>query len=281
MDKILITGANGYLAKFIIDLLKHGSAELVALVKPESVFNQNENKFSKVYYDLDSLLAGESRFSKIFHLAAFIPYGKTNVPNREFINTNILQTTRLVCAYPDAFFVYTSSVAVYGNPKVLPLTIESPLAEVDLYGLSKLAGEAAVKNQPHHGIIRFASIIGPGMKMNSFVPKIIEQASTTGLIRIFGDGSRMQNYIDVRDAARLCVTCSGSDNNVITIGVSDRSYSNREVAGMVAQITGARVEFSGTDAGFSFCYDNGDLYDHLHFRPAYQLEQTLQDMIKS
>ena len=260
-------------------LLKNEDSELIALVRLDSSLDHKE-LFLRVYDNLDLLLSAEPDFSEIFDVASFIPYGKENQQDLEFVRTNILQTARLVIAYTGSRFVYSSSVSIYGDPRSVPLTVESPFVNPNLYGLSKLAGETSVRNHPNHAIIRFSSIIGPRMKTSSFIPKIIEKAKATGKIHVFGDGLRLQNYIDVRDAASLCLKCASFGNNVITLGISDKSHSNKEVARLIAEITGAQIEYTGTDRSASFEYDTQGIHDLLGFHPVYSLRQSIIDMIK-
>jgi UDP-glucose 4-epimerase len=278
MRKILITGANGFLAKSIIDFCDAKNSEIIGLVKPGTT--AGSKIFSRIYTDLDTLLNDEKDFSTVFHVAAFIPYAALNQPDRHLVDTNILLTIKLTGAFPQARFVYASSTAVYGKPHVLPIEVESPFVNPDLYGLSKLAGETIVKNHPNHAIIRFSSIIGPGLKANSFIPVIIEKALKTGVITILGDGSRAQNYIDVRDAAILCLACAGLKENVTTLGIGSRSYSNKEVAEIVALKTKAQLTFAKSDNSPSFLYNVDSVHKQLNFQPRYSLEQTISEMIQ-
>ena len=53
-------------------------------------------------------------FDVIFHLAAFIPYGAMNRPDERFQRVNVDLTNELLTAFPNARFIYASSVAVFG-----------------------------------------------------------------------------------------------------------------------------------------------------------------------
>lgn len=276
--KILITGANGFLARSIVDFLSSKAYEIIGLVRRDGVVSGNN--FVKVYSDLETLLSNENGFSAIFHLAAFIPYGAMDKPSQQLIESNIVLTSKLVSSYPDARFVYASSTAVYGRPSVLPIEVESAFVNPDLYGLSKLAGEAIVRNHLNYAIIRFSSIIGPGLKSNSFIPIIIEKAMKNGIITILGDGKRQQNYIDVRDAAKLCIACSNITKNIAVLGVSNRSYSNKEVAEIIASRIATQIIFTGLDNSPSFLYTTDSTYSQLDFQQTYSLEQTISEMIQ-
>lgn len=273
--KILITGGAGFLASHVKQLLDATNHDVVALLNPGS----SKHGYKTAYFSIEELLKCEESFDAIFHLASYIPYGKMDKPDVKLIDNNISLTVKLVRAYPDARMVYSSSVAVYGKPLSGKINVSSPFMNPDLYGLSKLAGEAIVKNIRSYSIIRFSSIIGPSMKVNSFVPAIIKQALQTKVIRILGTGERRQNYIDVRDAAALCMTNANASPSNVMLGVGETSYSNKEVAEIVAMFTDAKINFTSTDSSPSYVYDQESAYEVLKFQPRFTLRETINDMI--
>jgi nucleoside-diphosphate-sugar epimerase len=62
--------------------------------------------------------------------------------------------------------------------------------------------------------------------------------------------------------------------------VAGRSFSNKEVAEIVASKTNAKIVFKGSDDSPSYFYKIDPLYQQLDFRPAYSLEQILLEMIQ-
>lgn len=276
-QSVLITGINGFLAKHLLKLLTANDYRVVGLSRtgsPDTI----QNPEVKIYNNQEALFQNEHAFKYIFHLASFIPYGKFHEPHAEFYTTNIKLTGLIDEHYASSKFVFASSVAVYGVPLQLPLQVNSPFNRPDYYGLSKIAGEAIVKNHANHAIIRFSSIIGKGMKPVTLIPKMIEQAKQTKVIQVWGTGERMQNYIDVRDAARLCMQCADYSENIITLGVAEKSYANNEVAELIALNGGAIIEYTGEDASPSFTYDPSPEYKTLHFKPAITFERTIAEM---
>ena len=276
MIRVLITGANGFLANYLANLFSDSNSYLVGLAR--SMNMELDEKYDCIYTDVDTLLTNEIKFDFVFHLASYIPSETSNESNKEFIETNIELTSRLVMAYWSSRFVFASSISVYGVPQLSTLTVDSYFNKPGLYGLSKLAGEAIVFNHPDHAIIRFSSIIGKHMKGHTFIPKILDQARS-GTITLWGDGSRKQNYIDVRDAAKLMVKCSLFKGNTLTLGVGIRSYSNAEVAQLVAKKNNSQIKYQGVDASPSFIYDAEDSYKKLAFYPEFTLEQSISHMM--
>lgn len=253
-SSVLITGINGFLAKQVLKLLIAEGYRIVGLSNQHGV-SEPQNKVI-AYSTLEALFRSEMEFKYVFHLAAFIPYGVIYNPGKKLYETNIRLTSLLVEKYPSARFVFSSSVAVYGVPLSLPISLYSPYNRPDAYGLSKLAGESVIRSLDSYAIIRYSSIIGKGMKPVSFIPKIIEQAKQNGNITLLGNGTRQQNYIDVGDAAGLCLAAAKEKENMTMLGVAEKSYTNREIAKWIVEKTGAAIEYTGTDDSPSFVYDN-------------------------
>lgn len=277
-ESVLITGIDGFLGQHLLSALNGKGYRVVGLNRTESA-REKENAEVKIYNHPEAIFRDEPAFKYIFHLAAYIPYGKFHQPDAALYTTNIKLTGSLAESYASSRFIFASSVAVYGYPLQVPLGVYSAFNNPDYYGLSKLAGEAIVKNHPDYAIVRFSSVIGKGMKPVSLIPRMIEQAKKNKRIEIWGNGERLQNYIDVRDAAKLCTHCADVNENVIALGVGDKSYSNNEVAQIIAQHTGASIVHKGEDESPSFVYDPGGEYNTLHFNPEIALAQTIAEMI--
>lgn len=273
---ILIVGPQGYLASHLIDLLK--KTDPTAILVGLGILPDRPEGIDAYYTQSDDLISAHPEFQTIFLLASYIPYGGYHVPSPEFVRSNIQLVAQLSLAYPQARIVFSSSVSVYGIPVTLPIDVHTPFNNPDLYGLSKIAGEAIVKNHPSYGILRFTSIIGQGMRAQTMVPKMIE-AARSGAITVWGDGSRRQNYVDVRDAVAMCLAAAQAGHNLVALGAGEGGYSNLEVAHVLKEITGCRIDFTGEDKAPSFVYDTDESYRLLNFKPKFSLAQTLQDMI--
>lgn len=277
---VLITGANGFLAQCLkAELIREGGNNILTFGRKKTAEDEQahaQNHFT----DIKELRSQYQHIDIIFHLASFVPYGKFHLPSPEFYSSNILLTGDLVTLYPHSRFVFASSVSVFGAPLYLPVTINHPFNNPDHYGLSKIAGECIVRNHLNHAVIRFSSIVGKGMRAVSMLPLMIRQALENGVIKIWGTGKRLQNYIDVEDAARLCLLCGTlSGQQILTLGVGARSYSNLAVAELIASHTRSKIEFSGVDQSPSFEYESKKEYDLLGFSPEISLEQTITSML--
>lgn len=254
--KILVTGANGFLARAVAAMLPEGW-DAVALLRSSG--QGTPSGFSTSGASVQDLQHRVPALDCVLHLAACIP-AQPDLPDPELRRVNIDLVSRLVEAYPGARHVHASSVSVYGLPKALPLTASSGFRQPSRYGLSKLAGECIVRQLPRHAVIRFSSIIGQGMRAGSFIPAAIA-AAKAGTIQLRGDGRRLQNYIDVRDAARMCLRAIERDDCFVTLGIGPASHSNLEVAQLLCSLTGAAIVHVGSDHSPSYAYALEDAVD--------------------
>lgn len=274
----LIVGSNSFLAVELASLLsKENELNLIGLIHVSDE-NVNYNNYKIVYKDIDLLLQEQIRIDVVFIMGAYIPYGKFNVPDSRFVSSNIELVASLSKAFQKARLVYCSSVAVYGEISVGIINENSPFNQPNLYGLSKLAGEAIVLNHPSYAIIRFSSLWGKGMAPNTFLPKIVAQAKSSS-ITVWGDGKRLQNYIHINDAANMCVLAAKSNENCILLGVGVKSYSNIEIALILRSHTGAKIELINEDHTPSFIYDARKTFENINFTPKISIEQGIKELL--
>lgn len=274
---LLITGANGHLARFLVEKLKETEAKIFGLIHHHCT-EELSNHYHGIYSDFQQLKYDLEHVDYVFHLASIIPYKKENIPNPDYIE-NIRLTCELAKKYSDARWIYSSSVSVYGHNPEEVWNIDSGIYNPNLYGLSKLASEAIIRNLNNYAIIRFSSLIGPKVWTPTFVPTIIQKAKKEKIIKIFGTGKRKQNYLDYRDAASLLIRCAECADSFSGLGCSLISYSNYEIAKIVSEICDAKIELVGTDESRSFIYDNSSFFEKIDFQPSYSIRQTIKDMV--
>lgn len=267
---VLITGADGFLARATAAQTP-ASWRCLRLLRP----GRAADPAAGIHESVDSLVTSAERPDVVLHVAAHIP---RDLRAREpgLVASNVLLPAQLLANFPGARHVLASSVSVYGDPVDLPLRADSPTLGNTPYAHSKLAAEHLVRLSERHAVVRFSSIIGPGMRAGSFVPAAVAGARA-GRISVYGDGSRRQDYIDVRDAARLLIAAAENEHNFTTLAVSGRSHSNLAVAQMLAQLTGAEIVHTGEDRSPTFEYTLDGAVTLGFCR--HELQETLRGMI--
>ncbi|PVX52086.1 nucleoside-diphosphate-sugar epimerase [Balneicella halophila] len=173
-EKILITGASGTVGSQVLDQLVAKNQYAITVfdvnsAKAEKRFAPYSDKIEIIYGDIrnkaDVAKATKGR-KKIIHLAAIIPPLADEKPElAQAVNVhgtkNILETMD-----KDAFFLYSSSISVYGDRIETPyITIEDPLlpSPHDEYAVTKIATEKLIRESNlNWTIFRLAAIMGYG-----------------------------------------------------------------------------------------------------------------------
>jgi len=267
-SKILIVGINSFLGKSIYHFLKDSN-------HITGIYNENIDEFKNlelIQVKELSKLDGTS-FDQIYIVSAFVPREESDINTEKLFKANVELPQLLSNQFPEARIIYCSSVSVYeGLTNTLNINEETRVSPVLPYALSKLWGEAVVARHRSYGILRISSIYGIGMKENTFVPRIVQDAISHREIKIIGDGTRLQNYIHVDTLARMAISAACKERNGIFLAVGNKSYSNLEIAKLVQKFTNASLTFGGKDSSRSYTYENNYLKD-MDFK-------TIEDGIK-
>lgn len=207
----------------------------------------------------------------LIHFAGAIEAGLSMREPARFYDENVVSALSLLAAAREAGVtrvVFSSSAAVYGEPKADLLREDHPLLPVNTYGETKLAIERALHWFAQAGAAQYAALryfnaagaaadsgIGEDHEPETHViPLAIAAALGTGLrFRIFGtdyatpDGTALRDYVHVMDLARAHVAAverllKGGDSLVANLG-SGTGHSVRAVVDAVARVTGREVPF--------------------------------------
>jgi UDP-glucose 4-epimerase len=269
-----VVGANGFLGGAVVAKCLDKGWEVDCLV------NENKENISKEVsniYTIESI--GTASYDFVFNMAAAIPYGDFNKTNEKLIDTNISLPVYLHRQFIGAKIIYASSVSVYGNTTGV-INEDSGMVSPNKYGLSKLCGELITSHHDRYSIVRFSSLYGRGMNGSTFIPRIVQDARDRKIITLLGSGERKQNYVYVSDAAGYCIQAALDGTNEIYLGVDVKSYSNKEVAEIVAgNIPGCKISYIGEDTSPSFEYENEHTLTALNFRPEINLEFGIKELI--
>jgi nucleoside-diphosphate-sugar epimerase len=167
---ILLTGARGFIGRSLLRRLRALELETVALHRgPEVMVQGNTWECDLTQQDhLNYLLSGASVPETVIHLAGHVEISlvsdETNprgapIPGYEDIQKiylgNVLATANLLAYCLRARvrrLIFASSQAVYGMPRSLPLTEETPCEPLEHYAASKLGCEEILKVGSRQGL---------------------------------------------------------------------------------------------------------------------------------
>lgn len=209
--KALITGGAGYFGSLLLlRLLDRGySCRILDLnnaddCPPEVEFIQGDIR------DYETVLNACEGMDVVYHNVAQVPLAK----NKDlFDSVNITGTDILLKAAQATGIkkvIYTSSSAVFGIPRELPVTEETIPTPGESYGRAKFEGEKLCSNYARNGldvtIIRPRTIMGHG-RLGIF--QILFEWIRTGTnIPVLGDGSNIYQFVHADDLADACILAS-------------------------------------------------------------------------
>ena len=266
---VLVTGAAGYIGSVVAErLLEHGHEVAVfddlsqghrAAVPPGAGLFEGDLRDRVRLAEVMSSV----RPAAVVHLAAEALVGESVTDPAKFFEVNVTGGLNLLDAMRGAGvrrLVFSSTAAVYGEPRELPIREDAPLRPVNAYGASKLAFERALPWYAsayglRHVSLRYFNACGAtAARGEHHVPEthliaiLLEVA--LGLrpqIRIFGsdydtpDGTCVRDYVhvgDIADAHLLALDrIDRIESGAFNLG-NGNGFSNREVVEAARRVTG-------------------------------------------
>lgn len=228
--KVLVIGGAGYIGSHVARLLADKGHDISIIDNLSSGTEENlfpEYAFSKGdildYPWLVSVM--KQGYDAVVHLAAAKAAGESMIKPEKYATQNLTGTINILNAACEAGIsrlVFSSSAAIYGEPKYLPIDEAHPKDPANFYGFTKLEIERCLAWYDRLKGLRFAALryfnaagYDPegrvrGLEKNpaNLVPVIMEVA--VGLrphLEVFGtdyptpDGSGVRDYIHVTDLA--------------------------------------------------------------------------------
>ncbi len=274
--KYLVTGATGFLGQYVVDQLFHAGYQVTAVGGTTGKSLHNDRV---ALYSWEHLGQIDVQPDVIIACHAAVSSGATALSREVLFQGNVVSTERFMQQFPSARYVYCSSISVY-KPAVEAITENSCLHPLTDYALSKLWGEHVAMGAKSHAVVRFSSLYGEEMRERTLIPNYINQAMQNGEIPVWGKGLRRQNYLHVRDAARLLCQVAQSDHCGVFLGTGEGEHSNLEIAEMIAGETGAKIVFTGEDPSASYRYDNHQTRTLISWSPSVSIQTGIREYIQ-
>ncbi len=274
MTKVLVTGGAGYIGSHTTkELLKQGF---------EVVVFDNLSSGNKEFVLGGGLIVGDlmdkAAIRKVFksgdiaavlHFASLIQVGESYVDPRKYYAQNLISSLNLLDVMLEAgvkSFIFSSSAAVYGTPRQIPIPEEHPLLPINPYGQTKFFVEKILQDYDRAYGLKFVSLRyfnaagadpdGTLGEMHNPETHLIPNILLTirgkkEYLEIYGtnfptpDGTAIRDYIHVTDLAAAHVLAlqkllSSSMSESINLG-TNRGYSVHEIIAKAEEITGKKV----------------------------------------
>jgi nucleoside-diphosphate-sugar epimerase len=199
----LITGGSGFLGNLIARRL-HARGERVRILDVwEDPSRPLEIEFVKCdIRDVNGVAAAMRGVDVVHHNVALVPLTKAGA---EFWSVNVdgsrIAAERAVKVGVKTF-IHMSSSAIFGAPEKCPVTNDSPIHPVEIYGRAKLAGELAVRAIAEKGqmpliVIRPRTILGEG-RLGIF-QILFQWISENRKIYVIGNGNQKFQFVHAHD----------------------------------------------------------------------------------
>jgi UDP-glucose 4-epimerase len=273
---VLVTGGAGYIGSHMVLALLDANEEVVVLDNLSTGFDWALPPEAKLVVgdmgDQDLVLDTLRRHQveAIAHFAAKIVVPDSVAdPLGYYLNNTVKSRALIESAVKGGVkqFIFSSTAAVYGEPSVVPVPEDLPLAPINPYGRSKLMTEwmlqdAARAHDLRYVALRYFNVAGadPRGRSGQSTPNathLIKVAAQTALgdrpyIEVFGtdyptpDGSCLRDYIQVSDLVDAHLVAlnhlrRGGDSLTLNCGYG-RGYSVKEVIDVVRKVSGVNFD---------------------------------------
>ncbi len=256
-DNILITGGAGFIGSHIVDELIKLNCRVTVLDDLSGGYRRNVNSKACFIHGsvndvmLVNKLFRDSDFRYVFHLAAYAAEGLSHFIKRFNYENNLIGSVNLINAsvnYGVSCFVFSSSIAVYGNQQVPMREEAEPLPE-DSYGIAKYAVELELRRSQrmfglNYIIFRPHNVYGERQnfadRYRNVIGIFINQLMKKEPMVIFGDGSQKRAFTYISDVAPVIARSiyeSKAYNKVFNIG-ADRALTVNQLSKIVAKAMG-------------------------------------------
>ena len=278
---ILVTGGAGYIGSHAARALRRAGYDVVLYDNLSTGFRCLAEGFELVEGDIADearLRPALARMDAVMHFAAHAYVGESVENPRKYFRNNVAAALSLLNSALDAGirrFVFSSSCAVYGIPKQIPITEQTPRAPVNPYGASKLFFENALEAYSRaYGFrsvsLRYFNAAGAADSEDDsgdigelhdpethLIPLAIAASAANGPeLQIYGsdyptpDGTCVRDYIHVNDLADAHVRAlqylergsaeKDGDSLAVNLGTG-RGHSVLEVIRAAEDVTGRPV----------------------------------------
>ena len=262
--RVLVTGSSGYVGSVLCPIFEEHGHEVVGLdtgYYDGCDFGAYDGERQRITLDVRDVeprhLEG---FDAVVHLAALSndPLGDLSPELTHEINHH--GTVRVARAAKKAGvprFVFASSCSMYGASDADALLAEdAPLRPLTAYAESKVRSEEALRELDGNGLttvsMRNATVYGvsPRLRLDIVLNNLAAWSHVTGKIRLLSDGMSWRPLLHVRDLAKVAVRMVEAPSELVAgrafnVGSAAQNYLVRDLAEVLAEVTGCEVEFAG------------------------------------
>ena len=256
MEKVLVTGGNGFIGSHIVDELVKRSYEVICIdnlsgeANEEFYFNDKASYFKEDITNFDKIKDKFTGISYVFHLAAESRIGPTLENPIKAAKTNFIGTCNVLQASRDnnvKRVVYSSTSSAYGLKNKPPLKESFHRDCINPYAVTKVAGEDLCKMyyslwKIPTVILRYFNVYGERHPSTGQYAPVIgifnKQKKKDKPLTIVGDGSQKRDFVNVIDVVKANMTAMETKNEkcfgeIFNVGTGS-NISIQEIADLIS-----------------------------------------------
>lgn len=272
---ILVVGGAGYIGSHMVKMLLAAGHQVVTLDSLVGGYRDAVLGGEFVLGDLaDTALLGDlfrqHRFDGVMHFASFIQVGESVREPAKYYRNNVTNTQNLLeamVAHGVRNFIFSSTAAIFGEPRYTPIDEKHPAAPINPYGHSKLMVEQMLADfDSAYGLksvcLRYFNAAGadPDGELGErhepeshLIPLILQAASgRREAISVFGrdyptaDGTCIRDYIHIVDLCdahmrALEQLAAGGESAAYNLG-NGNGYSVQQVIDVAERVSGRSIK---------------------------------------
>ena len=307
-EKVLITGADGFIGSHLTEMLVKNGFSVKALSQYNS-FNSWGWLDDISCLDKIEVLTGDVRdphFCKqitkgvdiIYHLAALIAIPYSYIAPDSYVDTNIKGTLNICQAAREnnvKHVVHTSTSEVYGTAQYVPIDEKHPLQPQSPYSATKIAADALAMSffnslELPVTIARPFNTYGPRQSARAVIPSIITQIADGNKKIKVGDVSPIRDFNYVKDTCRGLMalgSCEQAVGETVNIG-SNFEISIEDTFNLIKELMNSDVEFVAEEERvrpkkseiFRLWCDNSKIEKLTGFKPELDIREGLRQTVE-
>jgi len=232
MQKILITGVNGFLAKNLLEFLKEkyfiigldvqGTAKFKDVNKYYQIDITDSSKLSEIKEDIDFII----------HLVALT---NPQIEKSLMYKVNV-QGTQNICEFAKLKkinkIIYLSTVSIYAENREKIITEETPTAPINYYGVTKLSAEEIIqKSGITYTILRPTNIFGEDREdYKKYFERIKTRGKRFGIIFY---RQRITHLVYVKDVCAVIKEClensKQTNNEIFIVADNENEFTEKKI----------------------------------------------------
>lgn len=257
---ILITGGLGFIGSHISNMLMEDNHIIIvdnlSTGNINNLINPNHDNLEIIKKDICEIDWNDilTDIDYIFHLAAMASVPLSIDAPIKCNEVNLNATVKLLDSAVKnnvQKIVFSSSAAVYGQNKNMPLKETEPLMPTSPYAASKASCEIYLKSfyesyGLNYTVLRYFNVFGPKQDKNSdyaaVIPNFISAFLSGKSPKIYGDGNQTRDFIYVEDVANANIlACKSKYNGVVNIA-SGEKISIKQLFEVIKNNLGSELE---------------------------------------